>query len=57
MKPGISTRKIDSGPGGYRCTCCGPAPGKPRKLYRRKVRLLRKRQDRKRIAEELNGRA
>ncbi len=25
---------IVSGPGGYRCTCCFPAPGKRKEIYR-----------------------
>lgn len=29
-------RKVHSfGPGGYKCPCCGPNPGKGRKLFRK----------------------
>ena len=26
------------GPGGMKCRCCGPAPGKPRKRFKRAVK-------------------
>lgn len=35
--------KARTGPGGFKCGCCGPAPGKERKQVRRLVRHRSKR--------------
>jgi len=41
----------ECGPGGLKCTCCGPPPGKERKKLRRRVRRRLKQKTQK----EING--
>ena len=40
------------GPGGLKCSCCGPAPGKRRKALRRRARRRLKQADAKAAARE-----
>lgn len=40
------------GPGGYKCSCCGPAP-KDRAKHRKMTRTRLKRQTQREIAEEM----
>lgn len=40
-------RIANLGPGGYKCSCCGPKPGKERDQLRRLVRHRMKANDRK----------
>ena len=42
----------ECGPGGLKCSCCGPAPGKDRKKLRRRVRRRLKEITRKEIVNE-----
>lgn len=36
------SNRHDIGPGGIKCVCCGPAPGKGRKMLRRRKRARMK---------------
>jgi len=39
----------ECGPGGLKCPCCGPAPGKDRKRLRKRIRSRMKQQLREEI--------
>ena len=42
-------KSCPDGPGGRNCVCCGQAPGRPRKVARRRV----KRRERQQVRREL----
>ena len=42
----------ECGPGGLKCPCCGPKPGKERKKLRRRIRRRLKRTTRKEAERE-----
>lgn len=53
-------KRISFGPkgvglGGYRCSCCGPAPGRKRKVFRRFIRRVLKQATAKEVADATEG--
>ena len=48
-------RHAKIGPGGMRCACCGPAPGKCRKRARRSWKRSERQAVKREIKRETNG--
>lgn len=43
------------GPGGMKCPCCGPAPGKDRKAFLRRAKRSQKSEFNRLAQEEIKG--
>lgn len=48
-------RIANLGPGGMKCKCCGPAPGKPRKAAKRRWKRIERQTTSRAIALELSA--
>lgn len=41
------SRSLNVGSGNFPCVCCGPKPGKDRKIYRRRAKRVQRQKDKK----------
>lgn len=55
MERGDYKRYKSMGPGGWKCTCCGPAPGKEKKMFRRLCKRAERREREKEMQQEIQG--